>query len=139
MKSTLENVAAFLAVAIWADGVYADGEKKILILGEIAQALETDESELKTAVDTAVASLEKKNDDEITEYATNHASQIEEEDVLPLMECAIEIILADNVITKDEVNTLFDLADATGIVEHSDVLLMVADLVKYEPDIDIQF
>ena len=137
MKSTLENVAAFLAVAIWADGVYADGEKKIL--GEIAQALETDESELKTAVDTAVASLEKKNDDEITEYVTDHASQIEEEDVLPLMECAIEIVLADNVITKDEVNTLFDLVDATGIVEHSDVLLMVADLVKYEPDIDIQF
>lgn len=137
MKSTLENVAAFLAVAIWADGVYADGEKEIL--GEIAQALETDESELKTAVDTAVASLEKKNDDEITEYVTDHASQIEEEDVLPLMECAIEIVLADNVITKDEVNTLFDLADATGIVEHSDVLLMVADLVKYEPDIDIQF
>lgn len=137
MKSTLENVAAFLAVAIWADGVYADGEKEIL--GEIAQALETDESELKTAVDTAVASLEKKNDDEITEYVTDHASQIEEEDVLPLMECAIEIVLADNVITKDEVNTLFDLADATGVVEHSDVLLMVADLVKYEPDIDIQF
>lgn len=137
MKSTLENVAAFLAVAIWADGVYADGEKEIL--GEIAQALETDESELKTAVDTAVASLEKKNDDEITEYVTDHASQIEEEDVLPLMECAIEIVLADNVITKDEINTLFDLADATGVIEHSDVLLMVADLVKYEPDIDIQF
>ena len=137
MKSTLENVAAFLAVAIWADGVYADGEKKIL--GEIAQALETDEKELTKAVDTAVASLEKKNDDEITEYVTDHASQIEEEDVLPLMECAIEIVLADNVITKDEVNTLFDLADATGVVEHSDVLLMVADLVKYEPDIDIQF
>ena len=58
MKSTLENVAAFLAVAIWADGVYADGEKKIL--GEIAQALETDEKELTKAVDTAVASLEKK-------------------------------------------------------------------------------
>ena len=137
MKSTLENVAAFLAVAIWADGVYADGEKEIL--GEIAQALETDEKELTKAVDTAVASLEKKNDDEITEYVTDHASQIEEEDVLPLMECAIEIVLADNVITKDEVNTLFDLADATGVVEHSDVLLMVADLVKYEPDIDIQF
>lgn len=137
MKSTLENVAAFLAVAIWADGVYADGEKKIL--GEIVQALETDEKELTKAVDTAVASLEKKNDDEITEYVTDHASQIEEEDVLPLMECAIEIVLADNVITKDEVNTLFDLADATGVVEHSDVLLMVADLVKYEPDIDIQF
>ena len=137
MKSTLENVAAFLAAAIWADGVYADGEKEIL--GEIAQALETDEKELTKAVDAAVASLEKKNDDEITEYVTTHASQIEEEDVLPLMECAIEIVLADNVITKDEVNTLFDLADATGIIEHSDVLLMVADLVKYEPDIEIQF
>lgn len=137
MKSTLENVAAFLAVAIWADGVYADGEKEIL--GEIAQALETDEKELTKAVDAAVSYLSEKTDEEIAEYLVDNAAQIDEKEAPVLMECAIEIILADHVVTKDEVNTLFDLADATGIVEHSDVLLMVADLVKYEPDIDIQF
>ncbi len=27
MKSDIKNVAAFLAVAIWADGVYAEEEK----------------------------------------------------------------------------------------------------------------
>ena len=137
MKSTLENVAAFLAVAIWADGVYADGEKEIL--SEIAKVLDTDKEELTKAVDTFVASLSEKTNEEITEYLVDNASQIEEDDVPALMECAIEIILADNVITKDEVNTLFDLADATGVMEHADVLLMVADLVKYEPDIKIQF
>jgi len=55
------------------------------------------------------------------------------------MQCAIEIVLADDVIARDEVQVLFDLADATGSVEHTDVALMLADLVKYNPDIEIEF
>lgn len=44
MKSDIKNVAAFLAVAIWADGVYAEEEK--MILAEIAEVLNVEESEL---------------------------------------------------------------------------------------------
>ena len=38
MKSDINNVAAFLAVAIWADGIYASEEKKML--ADIAEALD---------------------------------------------------------------------------------------------------
>lgn len=137
MKSNLDNVAAFLAVAIWADGVYAQEEKEVL--HDIALALETDSKDLENAVDSAVASLEEKNDDEITEYLVDNASAVDEKDALILMQCALEIVLADNVITRDEIDTLLDLADATGCVDHSDVVLMVADLVKECPEIEVKF
>lgn len=137
MKSDIKNVAAFLAVAIWADGVYAEEEKTIL--SEIAEVLNVEESELTENVDEALKFLQDKDDEAVQAYIIENASALDEEDVKVLMQCAIEIVLADDVIARDEVQVLFDLADATGFVEHTDVALMLADLVKYNPDIEIEF
>ena len=137
MKSDIKNVAAFLAVAIWADGVYAEEEK--MILAEIAEVLNVEESELTENVDEALKVLQDKDDEAVQAYIIENASALDEEDVKVLMQCAIEIVLADDVIARDEVQVLFDLADATGPVEHTDVALMLADLVKYNPDIEIEF
>lgn len=137
MKSDIKNVAAFLAVAIWADGVYAEEEK--MILAEIAEVLNVEESELTENVDEALKVLQDKDDEAVQAYIIENASALDEEDVKVLMQCAIEIVLADDVIARDEVQVLFDLADATGSVEHTDVALMLVDLVKYNPDIEIEF
>lgn len=137
MKSDIKNVAAFLAVVIWADGVYAEEEK--MILAEIAEVLNVEESELTENVDEALKVLQDKDDEAVQAYIIENASALDEEDVNVLMQCAIEIVLADDVIARDEVQVLFDLADATGSVEHTDVALMLADLVKYNPDIEIEF
>lgn len=137
MKSDIKNVAAFLAVAIWADGVYAEEEK--MILSEIAEVLNVEESELTENVDEALKVLQDKDDEAVQAYIIENASVLDEEDVKVLMQCAIEIVFADDVIARDEVQVLFDLADATGSVEHTDVALMLADLVKYNPDIEIEF
>lgn len=137
MKSDIKNVAAFLAVAIWADGVYAEEEK--MILAEIAEVLNVEESELTENVDEALKVLQDKDDEAVQAYIIENASALDEEDVKVLMQCAIEIVLADDVIARDEVQVLFDLADATGSVEHTGVALMLADLVKYNPDIEIEF
>ena len=83
--------------------------------------------------------LEGKDEEAVQAYLIDNASALEEEDTKVLMQCAIEIVLADNVITQDEVQVLFDLADATGAVEHTDVALMLVDLIKYNPDIEIKF
>lgn len=137
MKSDIKNVVAFLATAIWADGVYAEEEKSVL--GEIAEALKTDAAELAKQVDEALAVIEGKDEDGVQEYLVENASALDECEAKILMQCAIEIVLADNVVSADEVQTLFDLADATGAVEHTDVALMLADLVKYVPEIEIEF
>ena len=137
MKSDIKNVAAFLAVAIWADGVYAEEEK--MILAEIAEVLNVEESELTENVDEALKVLQDKDDEAVQAYIIENASALDEEDVNVIMQCAIEIVLADDVLARDEVQVLFDLADATGSVEHTDVALMLADLVKYNPDIEIEF
>lgn len=137
MKTNIKDTAVFLAAAIWADGFYAETEKETL--KEIAEALNIDETELTTAVDAEVAVLEAKNEEEAGEYLIEHATQIDEEEAGPLMECAIEIMLADGVLAADEVEVLFDLADATGVISHTEVTLMIADLVKYAPETEVKF
>lgn len=137
MKSDIKNVAAFLAVAIWADGIYASEEKKIL--ADIAEALDVDVAELTENVEISLNELEGKDEEAVQAYLIDNASALEEEDTKVLMQCAIEIVLTDNVITQDEVQVLFGIADATGAVEHSDVALMLVDLIKYNPDIEIKF
>ncbi|WP_286334914.1 TerB family tellurite resistance protein [Bacteroides caecimuris] len=137
MKSDIKNVAAFLAAAIWADGVYASEEKRML--ADIAEALYVAEAELEKNVEEALRAFEEKEEEAFQAHLVENASAIDEEEAKILMQCAIEIILADNVITQDEVQTLFDLADATGMVKHADVTLMLADLVKYAPEIEIKF
>ena len=137
MKSDINNVAAFLAVAIWADGIYASEEKKML--ADIAEALDVDIAKLTENVEISLNELEGKDEEAVQAYLIDNASALEEEDTKVLMQCAIEIVLADNVITQDEVQVLFDLADATGVVKHTDVALMLVDLIKYNPDIEIKF
>ena len=90
MKSDIKNVAAFLAVAIWADGVYAEEEK--MILAEIAEVLNVEESELTENVDEALKVLQDKDDEAVQAYIIENASALDEEDVKVLMQCAIEIV-----------------------------------------------
>lgn len=75
MKSDIKNTAAFLAVAIWADGVYATEEKSILT--EIAEVLNIETSELTKNVEEALSTLEKKEEQEIQDYLVENASAIE--------------------------------------------------------------
>ncbi len=138
MKSEIKNVAAFLAVAIWADGVYSEEETEIV--ADIAEALGVDPKELAQHVSDAVKSLEDKDDDAVQEFLVANASAIDEDESKKLLQCAIEIVMADNVISADEVQVIFDLADAMGgDVEHADVALMLVDLVKYSPEIEVEF
>ena len=138
MKSEIKNVAAFLAVAIWADGVYSEEETEII--ADIAEALGVDPKELAQHVGDAVKSLEDKDDDAVQEFLVANAPAIDEDESKKLLQCAIEIVMADNVTSADEVQVIFDLADAMGgDVEHADVALMLVDLVKYSPEIEVEF
>ncbi len=138
MKSEIKNVAAFLAVAIWADGVYSEEETEII--ADNAEALGVDPKELAQHVGDAVKSLEDKDDDAVQEFLVANAPAIDEDESKKLLQCAIEIVMADNVISADEVQVIFDLADAMGgDVEHADVALMLVDLVKYSPEIEVEF
>lgn len=136
MKTDIKHLAAFAAVAIWADGEYDEAEK--IALEEIAEAFELDEATLKQEVDTALAEVEKMSEEEVNDYLYAHSAEIEDEEADYIFEAMLEIVLIDGVLSGEEVSNLMSMASALGIDDERAILMLV-DMAKEEGELKIEF
>lgn len=136
MKTSIDTMAAFIAAAIWADGVYDEAEK--IAVEEIAEALELDEVKFKAAVEENVAKVQKMGDDAASEYLRIASDGVDDEEIGILFEAAIQILITDNKLSYTEVDNLLFIAEVLGI-EDTMAVMLLADMVKSEPDLEISF
>ena len=136
MKTDIKTIASFIATAIWADGVYDEAEK--IAVSEIGEALEFDEKEFNDAVLNAVEEIKDLDEDAANEYLQKAADAVDDEEIGIVFETALEIVLADGVLSEDEVSELLAMATALGISDEMAILLL-ADMVKEEPDLIVSF
>lgn len=135
MKTDIKYLAAFAAVAIWADGVYDEAEK--ISIEEIADAFELDSAVLASEVDAALAEIENKSEEEIDEYLRKHSVEIEDEEAEMIYLATLQIVLVDGVLGSDEVSNLLSIASSLGIDDEIAILHLV-DMVKEEPELQIE-
>ncbi|MGN0223684.1 MAG: TerB family tellurite resistance protein [Muribaculaceae bacterium] len=136
MKVELNDFAALLAAAIWADGEYAEAEATAV--EEIADAFELDVTELKSAVEAEIEKIKDFDEEAMRNYLNEAASGVAREDAMPVFEAILQIVIVDNVFTRDEAENLLFAADALDI-DTEEVLLLIADLVRSEPDLEVKF
>lgn len=136
MKVELNDFAALLAAAIWADGEYAEAEATVV--EEIADAFELDVTELKSAVEAEIEKIKDFDEEAIRNYVNEAASGVAREDAPAVFEAILQIVIVDNVFTRDEAENLLFAADALDI-DTEEVLLLIADLVRSDPDLEVQF
>lgn len=134
MKTNIESIANVIAAAIWADGVYDESEK--VTVEEIADALELNEVKFKTAVDSQVAVLENMTENQVNAALLDAAEAVDDEEIGVVFESALQILISDNELTHAEINNMLVIADALGI-EAEDAILMLVDLVKEEPELEV--
>jgi tellurite resistance protein len=134
MKTKIENIAAIIAAAIWADGEYDPAEK--VTVEEIADALELDEANFKAAVDKQVKALEKMSENQANALLLDAAEGVDDEEIGIVFEAAMQMLLADSELSRAEVSNLLVIADALGI-EEEDAILLLADMVKVEKELTI--
>mgnify|MGYP002522059636 FL=1 len=135
MKTTDKTIAALVAAAIWADGEYEEAER--ITTGEIAEALEFPEDEFIALVEQEIEKIKDFDDDKATEYLVANANEVDDQEVAIVYEALMQIMICDNVLTVDEVNTLIVVADALGMDEASSILLL-CDMVKTEPELEVE-
>ena len=135
MKTDIKHLAAFAAVAIWADGVYDEAEK--ISIEEIADAFELDSAVLASEVDAALAEIENKSEEEIDEYLRKHSEEIEDEEAEMIYLATLQIVLVDGVLGSYEVSNLLSIASSLGIDDEIAILHLV-DMVKEEPELQIE-
>lgn len=134
MKTELRHIAALIATSIWADGEYDEAEK--IAVSEIAEAFELNENDLYTAIDTELAVVEQMDEDQVNTYILEHSAEIDDEEAEIILEALLQIVIIDGVLDEEEVENILSIASALGI-DDARAVLMLADLVKDEPELQV--
>ncbi len=136
MQTPTITLASILAAIIWADGEYSEVERTTL--SEIAEALGVPEKELTMNVTAALVELKNMDEEKATDYAVKHAAKVNDEETGEVFQALLQMALCDNVLTYNEVHNLLALAEALDIDQDAAVL-MLCDLVKSEPELEVSF
>ena len=136
MKTNIQDIAAIIATTIWADGEYDAAEKEVV--SEIADAFELNADELEAVVNSAVAAVEPMNEEEVNAYILEHSGEVEDEEAEIILQAVLQVITVDGVIGVEEVDNFLSIASALGI-DDSRAVLMLADIVKDEPELEIEY
>ena len=136
MKTNIKNLATILATTIWADGEYDEAEK--ISVEEIAEAFELDVNELLTAVNAEVEAISALDEEKVNEVLLQNAAEVDEEEAELVLQAVLQIATVDGVLCEEEVDNILSIASALGVNE-ARAVLMLADLVKDEPELEIVF
>ena len=136
MKTNIKNLATILATTIWADGEYDEAEK--ISVEEIAEAFELDVNELLTAVNAEVEAISALDEEKVNEVLLQNAAEVDEEEAELVLQAVLQIATVDGVLCEEEVDNILSIASALGVNE-ARAVLMLADLVKDEPELEVVF
>ena len=136
MKTNIKNLATILATTIWADGEYDEAEK--ISVEEIAEAFELDVNELLAAVNAEVEAISALDEEKVNEVLLLNAAEVDEEEAELVLQAVLQIATVDGVLCEEEVDNILSIASALGVNE-ARAVLMLADLVKDEPELEVVF
>jgi tellurite resistance protein len=136
MKTNIKNLATILATTIWADGEYDEAEK--ISVEEIAEAFELDVNELLAAVNAEVEAISALDEEKVNEVLLQNAAEVDEEEAELVLQAVLQIATVDGVLCEEEVDNILSIASALGVNE-ARAVLMLADLVKEEPELEVVF
>lgn len=136
MKTNIKNLATILATTIWADGEYDEAEK--ISVEEIAEAFELDVNELLAAVNAEVEAISAMDEEKVNEVLLQNAAEVDEDEVELVLQAVLQVATVDGVLCEEEVDNILSIASALGVNE-ARAVLMLADLVKEEPELEVVF
>lgn len=134
MNTDIKHIAALVATAIWADGEYDAAEK--IVVEEVADAFELNTDDFATAVEAELAVIEPMDSEAVEAYILEHSAEVDDEEAEMLLQAVLQVVIVDGVIGEEEIENVLSIASALGINE-SRAVLMLADLVKDEPELQI--
>lgn len=136
MTTPTVTLASLLAALIWADGEYSEVERAAV--EEIAEALDVNLKELNMNITAALVELKNLDEKAATDYAVKHAAKVADDETGSVYQALMQLALCDNVLTEGEAHNLLTLAEAMDITPAA-ATLMLCDLVKSEPELEVSF
>lgn len=134
MKTDIKVTVRLMASILVAGGEYGEQEQAIVL--EVAEALQYNEDDFFSAVEAALDEVEELDEDKLNTTIKEQAALVADEEIGLVFESALELSLADRVLTISEAEMLHAIAEALGISAPMATLL-IADMLKEEDDIEI--
>ena len=134
MNTDIKHIAALVATSIWADGEYDAAEK--IVVEEIADAFELNADDFTAAVEAELAVIEPMDGESVEAYILEHSAEVDDDEAEMLLQAVLQVVIVDGVLGEEEVENVLSIASALGI-DDSRAVLMLADLVKDEPELQI--
>ena len=134
MNTDIKHIAALVATSIWADGEYDAAEK--IVVEEIADAFELNADDFTAAVEAELAVIEPMDEEAVEAYILEHSAEVDDDEAEMLLQAVLQVVIVDGVLGEEEVENVLSIASALGI-DDSRAVLMLADLVKDEPELQI--
>lgn len=135
MTTDIKVTARLMASVLVAGGEYGEQEQAIVL--EVAEALQYNEDDFFSAVEAALDEVEELDEDKLNTTIKEQAALVADEEIGLVFESALELSLADRVLTISEAEMLHAIAEALGISAPMATLL-IADMLKEEDDIEIE-
>lgn len=131
MKENMNELANILAVSLLADGEVGQGENQLLADLEH----DTEIPGLADSIRKAVEKAQFLSDEKLTDLLYENASAIKSEDKPKVFEAAVSTILADGIITEDEIGNALTLAEALEIPVEKAVARLLFQVQEKEGDL----
>lgn len=135
MNTEIKHIAALVATSIWADGEYDAAEK--IVVAEIADAFELDAELFAAAVEAELAVIEPMSEDDVNAYILEHSAEVDDDEAEMLLQAVLQVVIVDGILGEEEVDNILSIASALGI-DDARAVLMLADLVKDEPELQVE-
>jgi hypothetical protein len=131
MKDNINEIASIIAVAILADGEVEEQEKQLL--ADLEQ--DTEIPGLAASVEQVLSMANVLTDDQLTDLLYQNAEKINGEYRPKVFEAAITTVLADGVVSEDEISNILTLAEALDIPVEKAVARLLFQVQETEGDL----
>ena len=135
MNTEIQHIAALVATSIWADNQYDEAEK--IAVNEIADAFELNVEDFLSAVEKELEVIESMDEEGVNAYILDHSANVDDNEAEMLLQAVLQVIIIDGVLGEEEIENVLSIASALGIDE-SRAVLMLADMVKDEPELQVE-
>ncbi|MFN5317921.1 MAG: hypothetical protein ACK5CY_03675 [Bacteroidia bacterium] len=131
MKDNLTDLASILAVSMLSDGEV--GNEEMLLIDDLEH--DTELPGLGAAIKQIVSMAHLFSDEQLTELLFSSASKFKSEDKPKVFEAAISTLLADGIITEDEISNILTIAEALEIPAEKAVARLLFQVQEKEGDL----
>ncbi len=109
MKTSVKDLAQFIAAAIWADGEFGDEEKDML--KEVESALNLPAKD----VEKIVKDYDSLSEEQVSDALAAAAKNVDAKEKGSVLDIVLQFIISDGVVTAEEMSNYYAIASILGV------------------------